>query len=420
MSTGQLKVLQIDGRIEKTSRGFEIPCSSDDGILRTDYVIEGTGPESDPLRLPSKLVHNCLGARLIETNPFGGIKIDPTTLQASQNLYMIGSLTRGAHFYSTAIDRNVVHAGRIVDSIYGRNPRQSLHIAFFVGTDICSQLMVCQLVPQLLRQGHMPYVFLPEHKTSKKASKFELKELAFFERQLLPNHISPFIESTGTDDTPCLSVNQLSSRYGILVQPVVNVNDLSFLDELQSHHIDVGMSIRCYQKFGLDIIKFFQSPRHGLLNLHPGALPQYRGVMTMIRAMANGEHNFGFSLHSINEDWDAGSLIDIQTGPIQKGTAMLTNLIDLHEVGIRVANDAFEKIARGGELPAVPQDEEQKGYYSFPTVEELEDYRKRGLKIVDAEEMEKFFVSTYSTPTNRDGLTKTVRKVIRDWYVANR
>nr|POE64892.1 methionyl-trna formyltransferase [Quercus suber] len=419
MSTGQLQVLQINGKLEKAQNGFQIPCKSALGYIHTDYVIEGTGPESDPLRLPSKLIHSCLGARLLKTDPLGGIKVDPTTLQASKDLYMIGSLTRGTHFYSTAIDRNVVHSERIVDSILGKSPRRPLHIAFFVGTDICSQLIISKLVPKLLCLGHMPYVFLPAHKTSKRASKFELKELAFFERQLFSQHIAPLIESTYADGTPCLSVDQFSSCYGILVQRVADVNDSTFLAELSSHHIDVGMSIRCYQKFGSNIINFFQSPRQGLLNLHPGSLPRYRGVMTMIRAMANEEREFGFSLHSINEDWDAGGLIDIQRGPIVEGTAMLSNMIALHEVGVKVAIDVLGKLARGTTVTTVPQDEGEKHYYTFPTSEELEDYRRRGLKIVDAKAMENFFVTTFSTPVNRDKVSRTVRQAIREWYAEN-
>lgn len=88
-----------------------------------------------------------------------------------------------------------------------------------------------------------------------------------------------------------LSRIPITWHHGILVQNVPNVNEPSFLGIWQRNHIDLGISIRCYQKFGKRIIQHFATPDGAskLLNLHPGSLAQYRGVMTTIRAMSNGD-----------------------------------------------------------------------------------------------------------------------------------
>lgn len=424
MQVGQLRVLQMTGRVAKIDSGFVMPYHAIGGnpLLYTDYVVDATGPDVNALRISSKLLHNCLGSGLVEADPFGGIRVDPTTLMASKGLYVIGSLTRGTHFYSTAIDRNVAHAQRIVDSIVQVPARRSLHIAFFIGTDISSQLIVSKLIPQLIRHGHMPYVFLPAHKASKKTPEFEIQELAFFERQLLRENVVPYLGANHAHGTPFVTVDQLSTKYGILVEHVNNVNDPKFIARLSSHHhIDVGMSIRCYQKFGREIISHFQSsPRLGLLNLHPGALPQYRGVMTMSRAMANREERFSFSLHSIDENWDAGQLVDMQSGKIDYGKDMLSNLLDLHDIGVQVASDAFAKLERGEEFDLMPQDESKQAYYSFPTRQDLDEYRERGLQLVNAQAVKQFIVANFSSLENRNDIERVVEHAVQDWYLQHR
>ena len=419
LAKGQLGVVKAYGKVQSVGPGFKVSSQDKIGDIHYDYLVEATGPECNLSRIPSKLLHYCLGSKLIEADPYGGIRCDYATSQVSEGLYVMGSLTRGTHFYTTAIDRNVAHAERIVDSIVGEPARRSMHVALFVGTDISSQLMVSKLVPQLLSLGHMPYVFLPAHSSSKKASRFELKELAFFERGMLQDHIIPFLRDFESHETPNLTVEQLRGRYGVFVEKIADINDPHFLEELSSHHIDVGISIRCYQKFGRGIIRFFDSPRFGLLNLHPGRLPEYRGVMTMVRAMDNGDREFGFSLHHMNEDWDAGDVIDIETGPIDYERPMLCAMIDLYGIGVGVAMKAFDKLSRGQPLPSVPQDDSKKGYFTFPTQEELSDYHSRGIKLVDARMMHDLLVSTFSSQKTEEQLSDVVTRATSDWYANN-
>ncbi len=93
----------------------------------------------------------------------------------------------------------------------------------------------------------------------------------------------------------------MRSHYDIIVHTITNINEPSFLTTLRTHHIDAGISLRCYQRFRPDIINFFSQSRLSL-KLHPDVLPQYRGVMTDVRAIVNGERGFEYSLHYINGD----------------------------------------------------------------------------------------------------------------------
>ena len=165
-----------------------------------------------------------------------------------------------------------------------------------------------------------------------------------------------------------MTVEQMKLHYGIIVETVSNINDQAFLDNLQAHHIDAGISLGCYQRFRSSITNFFSSPRI-LLNLHPGILPAYQGVMTAFRSMMNNEREFRYSLHHINEDEDSGAVIDIRSHPIDYGKSMLGFMNDVYPVGVDMILDAIERSTRGNELPAVEQDPGKSGYYSFPYCE---------------------------------------------------
>ena len=72
-----------------------------------------------------------------------------------------------------------------------------------------------------------------------------------------------------------MTVEQMKLHYGIVVETVSNINDQAFLDNLQAHHIDAGISLRCYQRFRSSIINFFSFPPHPPKppTRHPAHLP---------------------------------------------------------------------------------------------------------------------------------------------------
>ncbi|KAJ5664886.1 FAD-NAD(P)-binding-domain-containing protein [Penicillium maclennaniae] len=392
----QLQVVQGDS--VNWDGKFQTQTSA--SVIEAPYVIEATGQECSLDRIQSPLIQSALKNALITAHPSGGIAVDFEDLSASPGLYAIGSLTCGTHFYVSAIDRIAAHAARISDSLTQNPCAQSLHVAIFCGSDLFSHLMLSKLVPQLLAAGHVPFVYLPTHKARRSATSFDLQELAFFERELLQQYILPYFKDEFFEGATHKTVDQIRNTYGVLVEEVPNVNKMSFIKTLVRHHISVGLSVRCYQRFKSDIIRYFSKPRR-LLNLHPGTLPAYRGVMTTVRAMKNKETNFGYSLHNIDENWDSGDVIEIREHPIDYSKSMLAFMGDVYPMGVAVAMKAFDKIARGKELAKKPQKAEASGYYTFPTKEELQDIRQSGIRLVDAESIVNIIVESFAPPRNR-------------------
>ncbi|KAJ5678757.1 FAD-NAD(P)-binding-domain-containing protein [Penicillium macrosclerotiorum] len=414
LESSQLRVVQ--GSLIEWDGIFKAQTSS--GIVEASYVIEATGQECHLDRIHSPLIQSTLKNNLATAHPNGGLAVDFDSLAASPGLYAIGSLTRGTHFYVSAIDRIAAHASRIAYALTKEPYARPLHVAIFCGSDLFSHLMISKLVPQLLAAGHMPFIYLPKHRASRSATPFDLRELAFFERELLQHHILPYFKDKPFRGATHKTVYQLRDTYGILVEEVPDVNKMSFIKTLAKHHINVGLSLRCYQRFKTDIIRYFSQPRR-LLNLHPGTLPAYRGVMTTVRAMKNKETHFGYSLHDIDENWDSGDVIDIREHPIDYSKSMLAFMEDVYSMGVGVAVDAIDKIARGKQLPKTPQNAEASGYYTFPTKEELHDINQSGIRLVDAESIVSIIVKSFAPEKDQNEFRAYIETVVNDWYRQN-
>ncbi len=318
-----------------------------------------------------------LGDGLLIPDTLGGVMVDFDTCESAQGLYCIGNLTKGTHFYTNAVNRNIAHAKRVADHL-----SPPLKIAFFIGSDIMSHLMVNELVPRLIAMGHTPAIYLPSDTVNSGKKPHALEELTFFERKLLQNHVTPYLNGRNISGD-VLTLTQLGERYGIEAHSIESVNDPAFIKSL---NFDLGFSLRCYQRFGAEIINSFEGK---LLNLHPGILPHYRGVMTAIRAMANNSPYHGYTLHHIDPSFDTGPIVAIKKIPIDYTKSMLSNMNTAYPTGIEMIVEAVQQYALG-ELPAsLPQ--EEGAYYSFPNEKDLDEYEDRGLRLVYPEDVELLF-----------------------------
>jgi hypothetical protein len=164
-------------------------------------------------------------------------------------------------------------------------------IALFAGNDISTNLLLNALVPELLHIGYQPRMYLPSHRTAARIALPELQELAFFERVIPSRVLYPYLDGTpAIGPVQFRSPLQIAAKYGIAFANVDNINSPEFIRELTDSDVQAGVSIRCYQKFGPEFIGFFNgNAGKRLWNLHPGILPQYRGVMTFFWSMLDSQ-----------------------------------------------------------------------------------------------------------------------------------
>ena len=147
---------------------------------------------------------------------------------------------------------------------------------------------------------------------------------------------------------------------------------------------DVIFSIRYGGILDADHVRL---ARHGILNLHSGALPAYRGVLASFRAVSAGETRLTATLHRIvNRGIDTGPILTSATLPFDPTRSLLGQIIDLYGPGCQLMTEALSALEKGDSLPGTPQDLASGAYFSKPTEEELQAFEAQGHRLCDLED----------------------------------
>jgi methionyl-tRNA formyltransferase len=129
--------------------------------------------------------------------------------------------------------------------------------------------------------------------------------------------------------------------------PVIEIE--SFKDESAQPLRELQSDLVVVVSFGLIIPKWFlDMPALGAINVHPSALPKYRGPSPMQWAIWNGETETAISIIRMNERMDAGNIVFQERVPLDEQE-------DAHTLSEKLA-------ARSAEiLPGFIRDIEDKG-----------------------------------------------------------
>lgn len=120
-----------------------------------------------------------------------------------------------------------------------------------------------------------------------------------------------FIVARYVNPDPILKEYARRLQIPFLTHP--NVNELSFIEHIQSYKADIHVSMSFNQILRKDII---QSAPYGFVNCHAGALPFYRGRNVLNWALINGEDQIGVTVHYIDEGIDTGDIIAQEFVPL--------------------------------------------------------------------------------------------------------
>lgn len=164
----------------------------------------------------------------------------------------------------------------------------------------------------------------------------------------------------------------LLKNYNIDEKQILNINDTQLLNKLKKLKPDLIVSI-----FFNQIIKdpLINLPKHGIINLHPAYLPDYKGVSPIFWAMVNKEKTSGITVHYIDSGIDTGGLIKRAKIAITKTDTEDSIYWKCAKVGSELLIDAINQI-KTGEVKS----RALKGgrYYSIPTKKAINKFRKNG------------------------------------------
>jgi methionyl-tRNA formyltransferase len=244
--------------------------------------------------------------------------------------------------------------------------------------DIASNIALSLMVSAMPQ--HRYVIMLSGHVQAPTSTPRELAELVTFEQRLCD-------ELDGLSHYGILSFDRLAERTGgplrILAQPNAG-DDLALLAELRP---DLVISVR-YRRILREAA--IAIPAHGVLNLHSGLLPRYKGMMATFWAMLAADQTIGSTLHYIVDGTiDTGPIVGRAPIPADRQRSYLANVLALYPAGCRMVIDAVNRIERG-EAVARHEQPEAGAYYSSPRREQMLRFQAAGLRLFDGNELQQF------------------------------
>lgn len=243
-----------------------------------------------------------------------------------------------------------------------------MNIVLLLNNDIASNLALNLLLPSL--KTHNVKVFLSSKVGGNAKRPQALQDLAKFEQ----HHVYTELERLQTapkNVTHFKTFAEISKQYGIKIETLNQINSSEGIAIIKSLCADLIVSIRYGVILKSPIITL---AKHGVINLHSGLLPDYRGVMATFWAMLNGERELTATLHYIADSTiDTGGIIASAKIKFHQGKSYLWHVISLYVGGCQIIEQAISNISNNSVL-GVTEQTTGGNYYSFPSSEQVTDF----------------------------------------------
>lgn len=158
-------------------------------------------------------------------------------------------------------------------------------------------------------------------------------------------HVKPKLFSGAAEPTYRHPMGALSETFGFSVIEVPTVNGPAARKALHELELDLAISIS-NRVIESDI---FSIPRLGMINLHHGRIPEYRGGPPAFWELYNGESTMGISVHRIDDQLDHGQLLARADVPILSDDDPKTLTERARSVDYLLVGETVDAIARGME-----------------------------------------------------------------------
>jgi methionyl-tRNA formyltransferase len=195
-----------------------------------------------------------------------------------------------------------------------------------------------------------------------------------------------------------LSFDALANRTGREVRVLTQPNSREGLALLTDYRPDLVISVR-YRRILKEAA--IAIPKFGVLNLHSGLLPEYKGMMATFWAMLNNEPTIGSTLHYIVDGTiDTGPIVSRAAMPADRTRSYLANVLSLYPAGCKMVIETVNRIERREAIGCQAQVAAGR-YYSPPGHHDLLRFHDAGLRLFDGNELQPFLHELDAAPSMR-------------------
>ena len=164
------------------------------------------------------------------------------------------------------------------------------------------------------------------------------------------------------------------SKYKTMKDP----NDKFNIDWLASQKVDLVISFSAPCVFKSELLKL---PRFGCINLHCSLLPKYAGLLPSFWTLYEKANLFGATVHKMDDKIDNGAILGQVEVSRPSDPSMFNVIKDTKLAGGHLMVSVIRDILDGN-VKTQPNQVEKKDYYSWPTVDEIKEFRRDGGRLI--------------------------------------
>lgn len=270
-----------------------------------------------------------------------------------------------------------------------------MRLLFLLNRELAGNIALNLLLPALA--GHEVLVGLGARRPVPAGAPPEAFELHAAEVRFPNEVLFPLLDRAYLPDDRArfLTFDELERHRGVRCTAIPDLKTPEGLKIVQRFAPDLIVSIRYGEILRPPVIGV---PRHGVLNLHSGILPGYRGILATLRALLNGDEQIGCTLHYITDRTiDTGPVLDVARVSVVRDRSLVWHVLSLYWPGTRMIANAIGELAAGRQPQVTAQGSEGAAYYSLPTPDEWAAFRNAGWVVAHARDLVEV-AGYYSSP----------------------
>ena len=169
---------------------------------------------------------------------------------------------------------------------------------------------------------------------------------------------------------------QLCKAHGVPFRRIGNPNASEFVEEVQARAPEVIASVACPYILK---DKLLSLPKLGCVNIHHAPLPRYKGMMPSFWQLFHGETKVGVTVHYMVAKIDEGDALLQSELEVKPGSTLDEVIRASKQHGAHCMAKVLRQIKANEQKP-VPLDLSKGTYFKFPTLDEINEFRRRGLR----------------------------------------
>lgn len=257
-----------------------------------------------------------------------------------------------------------------------------MRILCCVNRDLYSNYALNLLLPELARAEHITRVVVSD-RVGNNPGPSAIQALRALEMAIPNEVVFPIAQRFYAREGRLLTFEELGVHCDGVEPVSCNLNANDGLALLNSFSPDLIITIR--YGFILRSATIARPPR-GVINLHSGILPQYRGILSTLYAITSGEADIGCTLHWIvDAGIDTGPIIAIARRPVERDRSLLWHILSLYPLGVPLIIETVRRITSGEPLPR--QSQAEGTYRSTPAAADVDALAARGVALFDATDL---------------------------------